>query len=78
MPCYGERGAQFAPQPGVEAAAAPRRLSHILYIVEEPPRSVTPVHIVNVCETVFTTALYRIVVREERVQPEPGTAIRQD
>lgn len=67
VPRYSERRSQFPPQPRIKASAPPRCPSHELHVVDEAPRRVAPVHIVHVCETVFTTALYRVVVRKKRV-----------
>lgn len=70
VPGYGERGAELAPQPRVQAAAAPRRARHVLHVVVQPPRRVPAVHIVHVREPVLTPPLDRVVVRQKRVQTE--------
>lgn len=77
VPGDGERGPQLAPQPRVQAAAAPRRARHELHVVVQPPRRVTAVHVVHVREPVFTPPLYRVVVRQKRVQTESGKIFNQ-
>lgn len=67
MPGDGERRPQLGPQPGVEPASAPRGARHVLHVVVEPPGRVPAVHVVHVREPVFAAALYRVVVRQERV-----------
>lgn len=70
MPRDSERGLQLAPQPGVQAAAAPRRARHVLHVVVDAPRRVPAVHVVHVREAVLVAALDRVVVGKERVQTE--------
>lgn len=77
VPGDGERGAQLAPEPGVQAAAAPRRARHVLHVVVQPPRRVPAVHVVHVREAVFTPPLDRVVVRQKRVQPESSVFIKK-